>query len=87
MSVPLGDFVAALQLLIVLVLDAERAADVVHPILIGRGIVSARRFVAHGVRVLPLGVHITGREPGAAFVVFLEFCSQVIVSAPRHALG
>lgn len=87
MSVPLGDFVAALQFLIVLVLDAERAADVVHAILIGRRIVSTRRFVADGVRVLPLGVHVAGSEPEAALVMPLEFRSEVIVSAPRHALG
>ena len=87
MPVPLGDFVAALQLLIVLVLNAERAADVIHAILIGCGIVAPRRFIADCVRVLPLGVHITCREPGAAFVVFLEFCSQVVVPAAGHAFG
>src|SRR6187455_1375472 len=87
MSVTLRDFVAALQLLIVLVLDAERAADVVHAVLIGRRIVSARRLVTHGVRVLPLGVHITGGEPGAAFVVPFEFRSQVVVPAARHSFS
>ena len=53
-AIAFEDFVAALQFLIVLVLDAERLADVVDAILIGRRIVAARRFVADGVGVLPL---------------------------------
>ena len=87
MSVSLCDFVAALQLLIVLILNAERASDVVHTILIWSGIVSARRFVAYGVRILPLGVHIAGGEPETAFVVPFELRFQVVVPAARHSFG
>ena len=41
--------------------DAERLADVVHAILIGRRVVAARRFVAHRVRVFPARVDVAGR--------------------------
>ena len=46
MLVALADLVARLQLLVVLVFDAERLADVLDDVLIGGGIVAAWRFLA-----------------------------------------
>ena len=48
MTIAIRDLRAALQFLVVVVFDAERAADVVDHILIGRRVVAARRFVADG---------------------------------------
>jgi hypothetical protein len=84
MLVTFRDFVAALKLLIVLILNPERAADVVHAILIRRGIVTARRFVTHGVRILPFRIQIAGGQSWSGFRVALELGLQVIVTASRH---
>jgi hypothetical protein len=69
-AIALGDLVGAFQLLVVLVLDAERLADIVHPILIRRRIVAARRFVADGIRILPVGIDVPSRQIGADLIVF-----------------
>ena len=49
MAIAVRDFVGGLELLVILVLDAERAADIVHAILIRRGIVAAGRLVVNAV--------------------------------------
>ena len=64
-AIAFGDFVGGLQLFAVFVLDAQRLADVVHSILIRRGIVAAGGFVAHRIGVFPVGVHVTGRQDRA----------------------
>jgi hypothetical protein len=68
--IALGDLVGAFQLLVVLVLYAERLADIVDAILIRRRIVAARRFVADGVRILPVRIDVASRQIGADLVVF-----------------
>ena len=62
MLVALGDLVGRLQLFVVLVLDAERLADVVDAILVGRRVVAAGRFVADGVGVFPARVDVAAGE-------------------------
>jgi hypothetical protein len=69
--VALGDLVDRLQLFVVGVLDAEGAADVVHTVLVGRRIVSAGRFVADGVRVFPVGIHVAAGQLRAGVGAFL----------------
>ena len=64
MRIAFGDLRAALQFLVVFVLDAERAADLVDHILIRRRVVAARRFVADGFGRLPIGIDITRGEGG-----------------------
>jgi hypothetical protein len=44
--VAIGHLVARAQLLVVLVLDAQRPANVVDDVLVGGGIVATRRFVS-----------------------------------------
>src|SRR4029079_3717364 len=51
-----------LELFVVLVLDAERAADIVHAILIRRRVVAAWRFVAYRVGVFPVSIHVAARH-------------------------
>src|SRR4030095_10835033 len=65
MTVTLADLLVGVQLFVVLILDPQRAADVGDTILVGRGIIAARRFVADGIRVGPLRVEVAGREPRA----------------------
>ena len=65
MPIAFDDLVGGFQLFAVFVLDAQRLADVVHPILIRRGVVAARGFVAPRVGVFPVGVHVTGGHDGA----------------------
>src|SRR4030095_16231522 len=65
MTVTLADLLVRVQLFVVLILDAQRAADVVDTILVGRGIVATGRFVADRIRVGPLGVDVACREAWA----------------------
>ena len=65
--VALGDLVGGLQLLVVLVGDAERLADVVDAVLIGRRVVAAGGFVADGVGVFPVRVDVPAGQRRAAF--------------------
>ena len=60
--VALDDFVARLQLLVVLVFHAERLADVVDDVLVGGRIVAAWRFLTGEIRVLDVDVGIAGGE-------------------------
>ena len=66
MAIAIRDLRATLELLVVVVLDAERAADVVDDVLIGRRVVAARGFVADRFGGFPIGVDITGGERRAA---------------------
>src|SRR5581483_6202197 len=69
--VALGDFVGGPELFVVLILHANRAADVVDQILIGRRVVAAGGLVAREVRALEVGVLVAagqfGRQVAAAF--------------------
>src|SRR3712207_207472 len=49
MAVALGYLLAAFQLFVIVVFHAQRAADVVHHVLIRRRVVAAWRLVADGV--------------------------------------
>src|SRR5690349_7490751 len=68
-SIPLGDLLAALELFVVVVGDAERLADVIHAILIRRRVVSARGFVTDCVGVVPLRVNVTRGQGGTGLGV------------------
>src|SRR5947208_8443447 len=81
--VALGDLVGGFEFLAVLVLNPERLPDVVHAILIGRRVVAARRFVADGVRVLPVGVHVAPRHRRTGLGVFLARVAQLGASRAR----
>ena len=80
MPIAFSDLVRRLQLFVVLILDSERPADVVDPILIGRWIVTAWRFVADCIRVFPVGVDITAGHFGAGLVVFAYRVAQLLTS-------
>ena len=62
MLVALGHFVGRLQLFVVRVLDAERFADVVDDVLIGRRVVAAGRFLAGEERVLDVDVDVAAGD-------------------------
>ena len=67
MLVAVGDLIAAAQFLVVLILHAERLADVVDDVLVRRRVVAARCLVAGEVGVLDVGVDIAagdGRRHG-----------------------
>ena len=61
MLVALGDLRLALQFLVVLVLDANGAADVVDDVLIRCRVVAARCFVAYAVGRFPIRVDVASR--------------------------
>ena len=77
MFVALDDFIRGLELLIVLVLNAERFPDVVDDLLIRRRIVAAWRLVARKIRLLPIRVHVAAsnrrRDPGIFLQRLCEF--------------
>lgn len=58
MAIAIADLRAALQFLVIVVLDTERAADVVDNVLIGCRVVAARSLVTDRVRGLPIGVNV-----------------------------
>jgi hypothetical protein len=98
MPIALDDLVAALELFVVVVVDAQRLADLVDAILIRRRVVAARRFVADGVGVLPVRVDVAGRQGWAGLGVLgqlvLELFAagtgrrdQAVVGLPLGALG
>jgi hypothetical protein len=80
MAVALGYLVPAFELLVVCVLNPERLPDIVDAILIGRRVVSARSFVAHGIGVLPFGIDVTGGEHGPTFGVTIELSPKLVVA-------
>src|SRR4051812_20465067 len=82
MVIALGELFAALQFLVVLIFDAERAADIVHAPLVRRGIVAARRFVAHGIRIVPSRIWIAGGEGGTAFGVEAALGERFLLAGP-----
>src|SRR5206468_3881653 len=74
--VALSDFVGGFQLLVVLVLHAQRLANVVDDVLIGGGVIAAWRFFAGEERVDGIDVRIAGGEifhPAPFAQVFSDF--------------
>jgi hypothetical protein len=63
-GVALGDLRAALQFLIIRVLDTQCAANLVDDVLIRRRVVAAGSFVAGGFGRLPVGIDVA-RGDGA----------------------
>src|SRR4029077_5001080 len=60
--VALAEFVGGFQLLVVLVLHAERLADVIDDVLIGRRIVATGRFLAGEERVHRIDVRVAAGD-------------------------
>ena len=58
-AIAIGNLGAALQLFVIVVLDAQGAADVVDDVLIGSGVVAAGGFVANGLGGFPVGIDVT----------------------------
>src|SRR6188472_4785910 len=58
-AISLCDLRLALQFLVVLILDAHGAPDVVHEILIRRRVVAAGCFIADAVGRFPIGIDVT----------------------------
>jgi len=58
MAIAIRDLGSALKLFVVVVFDAECAADVVDDILIGSGVVAARGLVTDRVGGFPISVHV-----------------------------
>src|SRR6185369_2801067 len=68
-AIAFRDLVGRFQLFVVLIFDPQGTADVVHAVLIGRGVVAAGRFVADGVGVFPVGVDVAAGQRRAGFGV------------------
>src|SRR6478672_7732077 len=81
--VAVGDLVRPLELLVVLVLDAERAADVVHAILVRRRVVAAGRFVAYRVGIFPVGIHVAAGHRGTRLRVLALRLTQLGAAGAR----
>ena len=62
----------------------DRFPDVVDDVLIRRGVVAARRFVADAVGRFPVGVDITGGQGGARFGVRVEPIPQIPAACARR---
>ena len=67
MPVPRFDFLRALQFFSVFVLDAERAADFLHNVLIRRGHIAAGGLFTAGVRLAPVCVELAACQRGSPF--------------------
>ena len=89
MAIAIADLCAALQFLIVVVLDAERAADVVDHVLIGSRVVAARQFVAGGFGGFPVRVDVASgqRRTGARDLrqLVLEFGAAALFGLAEAA--
>src|SRR5205085_4733287 len=72
------DLGRALQLLAVLVVDAERLADLVDDVLVGRRIVAARGLVAAAVSRLPVGIDVARGDGRAGLVRFADVLQQLL---------
>src|SRR5688500_1817804 len=75
-AIAFSDLVGAFQLLVVLILDADGAADVVHDVLVGRRVVPAGRFVADAVGRLPVGIDVAAGEGRARLGVLVVAFAQ-----------
>jgi len=78
--IALDDLVAALELLVVLILNTQSFADVIDAVLVGGGVVPAWRLVANRVGILPFGVNVTSCQLGAGFGVPLELGFQFVMA-------
>src|SRR5262245_58467714 len=90
--VTLSEFVAGFQLLVVLVLHAERLADVVDDVLIGRRVVAAGRFLAGEERVHRIDIRVAAGDiyhPAAFAQLFGDFgaAGPYGRSVPVHVQG
>ncbi len=72
LSIALDDFLSALQFLIVVILDAEGTADLLHNVLIGRRIVAAGCFIADGFCRFPVSIDVAGRHGRARRRVLMQ---------------
>ena len=62
MSVPLGELVAGLELLVVRVFDAQGFSDILHNVLVGRGIVAAGSGLAGELGILDIDIDVTAGD-------------------------
>src|SRR6478672_7983187 len=62
MAIAVGDFVTALQFLVIGVLDTQRAPDVVDHVLVRCRVVATRGFVDNRRGRLPISINVTGGE-------------------------
>src|SRR5687768_10941073 len=85
--VALDDLVGPLELLVVVVGDAERLADVVDAILVGGGVVAARRFIPHRVGFLPVGVDVAAGDCRAGLGVLVDGVLHVPAAGPGSRRG
>src|SRR6185503_5990844 len=87
MLVALGDLRLAFQFFVVVVLHADRTADVVDHILIRCRVVAARRFIAHAVRRLPIRVHIACRQRRTCLGMLIEPFAKLAAACPGGGRG
>src|SRR5688572_331379 len=85
--IPLLDAIGAFQFLVVVVGHADGEYDVVHDVLVGRGVVTARRFVAGAVSRLPVRVDIAGGQRRAGLVVVVVTVPQFLTTAAGRRGG
>src|SRR2546425_4766747 len=81
-AIAFDDLLLALELFVVLVFHADRLADIVDDVLVGRRIVAARRFIADAVGGFPVGIDIAGRQGRAGLSDGILSMSQFLAAAP-----
>jgi hypothetical protein len=86
MTIALDDLLAALELLGIVVGDAERLADVVDPILVGRRVVSAGCLVADRIGIVPTGVDVARGQFGSGFGVVGEPFLELLATGSNRGV-
>src|SRR5690349_8866144 len=85
MAIALFELALAAEFLSILVLEADRCADLFHDILVWRRIVPTRSFVANEVGRLRIGVNVTGRHPCVSLRQLIVQTAELCPSGPRGA--
>jgi len=83
MFVALDDLVARTQLFIVLIFNPQRSTDLLDDLLVRRGIVATRGFLAAEVRAFEVNVHIAAGDGGRHAGVLLPRVGDRLPSRPR----
>src|SRR4029077_5782180 len=85
MLVPLDDLVAAFQLLVVFVREAECFADLLDAVLVGRQVVAAGSLAPAEVGVLPVRVEVAAGDGRRHAAVLVQAPVERLAAAARGA--
>ena len=83
-DVPLRHLIGSLQFFRVFVLNPQGLTDVIHDVLIGRGVVAAGSFVSRIVRLLPIGIDVPGGHRRARLGMVAEMLEKFGASRTRR---